>query len=209
MNRVAPGRFLTLEGIDGAGKSSHIEWIADFLRARKQQVVTSREPGGTPLGERLRACLLSEAMSLEAEILLLFAARSEHLSAVIRPALQRGAWVVCDRFSDATYAYQGGGRQFDPERIRRLEEWAQGDLQADRTLLFDVPCAVARQRIEAAGRSQDRFEAEKTVFFERVRETYLARARREPERFRIIDGTRPVEEIRARLETILQEELSQ
>jgi dTMP kinase len=202
---TAEGRFLTLEGIDGAGKSSHVEWISAFLQARGKSVTVTREPGGTPLGERLRALLLSEAMCLETETLLMFAARSEHLATVIHPARLRGAWVVCDRFSDATHAYQGGGRQFDRRRIALLEDWVHGDCQPDLTLLFDVPCEVARQRITHAGRRPDRFEQEDARFFERVRAAYLDRARQFPQRFRVIDGGQRVSEIRAQLQNILTE----
>jgi dTMP kinase len=200
-----PGKFITLEGIDGAGKSSHVEWIADFLRQRGKNVRTTREPGGTPLGEKLREWLLldSEPITLESETLLMFAARQEHLNKLIQPALSRGEWVICDRYTDASYAYQGGGRGLAREKLAVLERWVQGDAQPDLTLLFDVPCEVARQRIALAGRHLDRFEQEQAQFHDRVRHVYLARAERYPERIRVLDGTRDMEAIRASLAEIL------
>jgi dTMP kinase len=144
------GRFITLEGIDGAGKSTHLPWLAEQVHARGQAVITTREPGGTPLGERLRELVLREPMSHDAETLLMFAARREHLELVIRPALARGEWVLCDRFTDATFAYQGGGHDVRKERIRELEQWIHGDCQPDLTLLFDVPADVSRARLEQA-----------------------------------------------------------
>lgn len=198
-----PGKFITLEGIDGAGKSSHVEWIADFLRQRGKTVCPTREPGGTPLGEKLRDCLLSEPMRLETETLLMFAARQEHLKAVIIPALSRGEWVICDRYTDASYAYQGGGRGLPRERLAVLEQWVQGDHQPDLTLLFDAPCEVARQRIALAGRPLDRFEQEQAQFYDRVRHVYLTRAEHFSGRFRVVDGTLSIEEIRIQLARIL------
>ena len=199
---VQRGRFITLEGIDGAGKSTHVRWLGQALADRGLSVVVTREPGGTPLGERLREMLLHDAMSHDTEVLLMFAARREHVGQVIRPALARGDWVLCDRFTDATYAYQGGGHGVDGARIRELESWVHGDCQPDLTLLFDVPLAVSRARLErnaSEGRELDRFEREHDVFFERVRNVYLARARDEPARFRIIDSARPVDAVRAQL----------
>jgi len=197
------GTFITLEGIDGAGKSSHVSWISEFLQSQGKEVVSTREPGGTPLSEKLREMLLSDAMDLETETLLMFAARREHLSQVIKPALARGAWVVCDRFTDASFAYQGGGRGLDKSRLTQLEQWIHGDCQPRLTLLFDVPCEVARQRIALANRHLDRFEQEQAQFHDRVRHAYLDRAAAHPERFRVIDGTRTLEEIRVQLEQIL------
>lgn len=190
------GRFLTLEGVDGAGKSTHAAWIAQALRDQGLTVLETREPGGTPLGERLRDCLLSESMSLETETLLMFAARSEHLRQVIEPALAAGTWVLCDRFTDATYAYQGGGRELGQARIAALEQWVHPDLQPDLTWLFDVPLEVARARRSGA-REPDRFEREQDAFFERTRAVYLARAEQSPERIRRIDATQSIEAIRA------------
>ncbi|PLP97586.1 dTMP kinase [Cupriavidus pauculus] len=195
------GRFITFEGIDGAGKSTHIEWVAARLRERAT-VVTTREPGGTPLGEDLRGLLLHRKMGLETEALLMFAARREHIAEVIEPALARGDWVISDRFTDATFAYQGGGRGLPRERLEVLEQWVQGDLQPDLTLLFDVPLETAAQRL-ANAREPDKFEAESRAFFERTRAEYLRRAAEAPGRFRVIDATRSIEDIRVTLEEIL------
>ncbi|WP_066738005.1 dTMP kinase [Cupriavidus sp. D384] len=195
------GRFITFEGIDGAGKSTHIEWVAGRLRERAT-VVTTREPGGTPLGEDLRGLLLHRKMDLETEALLMFAARREHIADVIEPALARGDWVISDRFTDATFAYQGGGRGLPRERLEVLEQWVQGDLQPDLTLLFDVPLETAAQRL-ANAREPDKFEAESRAFFERTRAEYLRRAAEAPGRFRVIDATRSIEEIRVTLEEII------
>lgn len=198
-NAPARGKLLTLEGVDGAGKSTHVEWICSRLRDLGHDVVMTREPGGTPLGERLRELLLHEPMSLETETLLMFAARREHLEAVIEPALAAGRWVVCDRFTDATYAYQGGGRQLGAARIAPLEHWVHAGLQPDRTWLFDVPLAVARERLGRA-RTPDRFERESDAFFERTRDAYHARVAAAPSRFLVIDGTQTIEAIRGALD---------
>ena len=198
----APGRFITLEGIDGAGKSTHVPWIAERLQALARAVVTTREPGGTPLGEKLRTLLLNEPMTRDTEALLMFAARREHLETVIRPALGRGDWVLCDRFTDATFAYQGGGHGVPVARIRELERWIDADCRPDLTLLFDVPPGISRARLgraQAEGRELDKFERQADGFFERVRNAYLARAAAEPRRFRIIDSTRPLADVRAEL----------
>ncbi len=202
----AQGRFITLEGIDGAGKSTHAAWIAARIRAQGRNVVATREPGGTALGEKLRLLLLNDAMSRDTEALLMFAARREHLELVIRPALARGDWVVCDRFTDATYAYQGGGHGVPASRIRDLEQWVHGDCQPDLTFLFDVPTGVSRARLdsaELAGRSLDKFEREAAVFFTRVRGAYLERAAAFAQRIRVIDSTRPLDEVQADLATHL------
>jgi dTMP kinase len=204
---AVPGRFITLEGIDGAGKSTHLGWLAERIGARGRAVVATREPGGTPLGEKLRALLLREPMTRDSEALLMFAARREHLEAVIRPALARGQWVLCDRYTDATYAYQGGGHGVPFERIRELERWIDGECRPDRTFLFDVPPGVSRARLERAqaeGRNLDRFEREADAFFVRVRNAYLDRAAAEPQRFRIIDSSRPLASVRAELEVELE-----
>jgi dTMP kinase len=196
------GRFITLEGIDGAGKSTHVPWIAGRIEAAGHAIVATREPGGTPLGEGLRSLILREPMTHDSEALLMFAMRREHLDRVIRPALARGDWVLCDRFTDATYAYQGGGHGVDLIRIRELEQWIHGDCQPDLTLLFDVPTGVSRARLDRAqaeGRTLDKFEREANAFFERVRGAYLERARDDPRRFRVIDSTAPLEEVRATL----------
>ncbi len=200
------GRFITLEGIDGAGKSTHVPWIAGRIEAAGRRIVATREPGGTPLGEALRALILREPMTHDSEALLMFAARREHLERVIRPALSRGDWVLCDRFTDATYAYQGGGHGVDLARIRELEQWIHGDCQPDLTFLFDVPTGVSRARLDRAqaeGRKLDKFEREANAFFERVRTAYHDRARGEPQRFRVIDSTRPLDEVRAALDANL------
>lgn len=197
------GKFITFEGIDGAGKSSHVEWLAEVLRQRGHVVHVTREPGGTPLGEKLRELLLSEPMHLETETLLMFAARREHLARLIEPALARGEWVVCDRFSDATYAYQGGGRGLDRAKFMTLEHWVHDHLQPDMTLLFDLPLDVARERIVLANRVLDKFEQERADFHERVRQAYLERAHVSPGRFRVVDANRPIPDIRKQLEQIV------
>jgi len=199
----ARGRFITLEGVDGAGKSTHLEWLAERIRAAGHAVVVTREPGGTPLGERLRDLLLAEAMALETETLLMFAARSEHVRTVIEPALARGDWVVCDRFTDATYAYQGGGRQLGAAAVAALEQWVHPGLQPDRTWLFDVPLDVARARL-AASRDPDRFEREAAAFFERTRAAYQARAQAHPQRIHVIDSSQPAPQVRLQLEAEVQ-----
>ncbi|WP_042885248.1 dTMP kinase [Cupriavidus necator] len=198
------GKFITFEGIDGAGKSTHIDWVAERLRARSgvPAVVTTREPGGTPLGEDLRQILLHRKMHLETEALLMFAARREHIAEVIAPALERGDWVISDRFTDATFAYQGGGRGLSTQRLEVLEDWVQDGLQPDLTLLFDVPLETASERL-AGARSPDKFEAESRAFFHRTRDEYLRRAAQSPQRFRVIDATRSIEQIREELEAII------
>ena len=197
------GKFITFEGIDGAGKSSHVEWLAERLRAEGKVVHVTREPGGTELGEKLRALLLNEPMHLETETLLMFAARREHLARLIEPALARGEWVVCDRFSDATYAYQGGGRGLDRAKFLTLEHWVHGHVQPDLTLLFDLPLEVARERIVLANRVLDKFEQERVDFHERVRQAYLERAHANPSRIRVIDADQNLENIRKSLEQIV------
>ena len=198
MNTQQRGLFLTLEGVDGAGKSTHVQWLVDQLTERGVSVVCTREPGGTALGEKLRALLLHEPMSLECETLLMFASRAEHLQSVIEPAVQAGQWVVCDRFTDATFAYQGGGRELGVDRIAALEQWVHPVLQPDCTWLFDVPLAVARERLDRT-RDQDRFEQEADAFFERTRAVYLSRAQQQPTRIQRIDATQTIEQIRALL----------
>jgi len=194
------GRFITVEGVDGAGKSTHIPWIARRLRAAGHTVVVTREPGGTPLAEKLRSLVLSDAMDPLAETLLLFAARADHVQHVIRPALERGDWVLCDRFGDATVAYQNGGKGVPMPLIERLAEAAHAGLAPDRTLVFDCSYEVSRKRLASAGRSPDRFEREDEAFFDRVRVAYARLARDEPSRIRLIDGASAVEKIRTELE---------
>lgn len=194
------GRFITLEGVDGAGKSTHLAWVAERLRASGREVIVTREPGGTPLGERLRELLLAEPMHIETETLLMFAARREHLSRVIVPALEAGRWVLSDRFTDATFAYQGGGRGLSIERIATLERWVQGDIQPDLTLYFDLSVEIARQRLAASQTSPDRFEMEDLAFFDRVRNAYLQRAAQATGRMVVIDASQPLELVKVALE---------
>ncbi len=200
---VERGKFITLEGVDGAGKSTHIPYITELLQRGGREIIVTREPGGTPLAERLRELLLHEAMHPETETLLMFAARREHIERVIEPALVRGAWVLSDRFTDASFAYQHGGRGVDADKIRVLERWVQGELQPDMTLLFDVPVAVSCQRL-AGARDPDRFEQESAHFFERIRNAYLQRAADFPSRFRVVDSNRSIDEIRKTLDDIIQ-----
>jgi dTMP kinase len=197
------GRFISFEGIDGAGKSTQHAWLVDRLRASGQTVVATREPGGTPLGEKLRALLLAEPMHLETEALLMFAARREHVAQLIEPALARGDWVVCDRFVDASFAYQGGGRGLDWGRLEALTAWTLGNLRPDLTLIFDAPVAVAQKRLHAATQNPDRFEQEQAEFFERVRAAYLRIAADNPTRVRILDATQTPEQINKELEKIV------
>ena len=192
------GKFISFEGIDGAGKSTHLGFVAEHLRARGKQVLTTREPGGTPLGEMLRDMVLSQAMHVETETLIMFASRREHIDKIIVPALEKGIWVISDRFTDATFAYQGGGRGIPSERLKILEAWVQNGLQPDLTLLFDVPIEVSRQRL-AFNQSLDRFEQEKHEFFSRVRSTYLDRADAFRQRIRVINSNRAIAEIEAEL----------
>ncbi len=197
------GKFITFEGIDGAGKSTHVDWLAERLRGRGLTVHVTREPGGTALGEQLRELLLKQPMHLETETLLMFAARREHLAELIEPALLRGEWVVCDRFTDASHAYQGGGRGLERNKLHQLESWVHGHLQPDLTLLFDLPLEVARERIAVANRRLDRFEQERADFHERVRHAYLERAHAHPERICVIDANNSLDNIRKRLEEVV------
>ena len=200
---MARGRFISFEGIDGAGKSTQHAWVVDRLRQSGHTVVATREPGGTPLGEKLRGLLLSEPMHLETEALLMFAARREHVAQLIQPALARGEWVLCDRFVDASFAYQGGGRGLDWEKLEELKQWVLGDLQPDLTLIFDAPVEIAQRRLHAATPNPDRFEQEQAAFFERVRAAYLRIARENPARIRMIDATQTPDKINSLLEKII------
>lgn len=193
---TARGRFITLEGVDGAGKSSHAEFIADALRTRAPHLIVTREPGGTDLAERLREAVLSQDMAPGVETLLLFAARADHVAKVIRPALEAGNWVVCDRFSDATAAYQGAGKGVDADLIERLRQLAHPGLEPDRTFVFDCPYEVASKRLAGAKRPLDRFEREDRAFFERVRSAYLELAKAQPARMRVIDASTDMATIR-------------
>lgn len=194
------GRFITFEGIDGAGKSTQHAWLVDHLRASGHEVIATREPGGTPLGEQLRKLLLAEPMHLETEALLMFAARREHIAQVIEPALARGAWVVCDRFVDASFAYQGGGRGLAWEKIASLRDWTLGNLQPNRTFIFDIPVATAQERLAKTGNQPDRFEQEQTAFFERVRAAYHRIATENPHRVILVDANQPPDIINKLLE---------
>lgn len=199
---MKPGRFITLEGIDGAGKSTHLAWIERHLRGLGIPVVVTREPGGTALGERLRELLLNHPMHPETEALLMFAARREHLEQVIRPALARGEWVISDRFTDASFAYQCGGRGVPEAKLEILEQWVHGGFQPDLTLLFDVSVEVARSRLPH-GTGLDRFEQEQDLFFSAVRSAYLRRAERYPERIRLICSSGTLENVKKELEIII------
>jgi dTMP kinase len=196
------GKFITFEGIDGAGKSTHIAFVSEYIKSRGIELVSSREPGGTPLGEKLRDLVLHESMHLETEALLMFASRREHIAQVIAPALASGAWVISDRFTDASFAYQGGGRGMDLAKLEALEQWVHPHLQPDLTLLFDVPLEVARARLDAT-RSLDKFEQEKADFFAATRNEYLRRAVQFPERFRVIDSTQSIADIQLQIGAIV------
>jgi dTMP kinase len=201
---MSRGRFVTLEGVDGAGKSTHVDAIAARLRAPGREVLVTREPGGTPLAEGLRRLVLSEPMDPLAETMLLFAARADHVRREIEPALGRGAWVLCDRFTDATFAYQGGGKGVPSELIAHLALVSHDGLLPDRTLVFDCPYEIAQERLRLAARARDRFEQEDRAFFERVRQAYLGLARADPKRIRVIDASGNIEDIKLKI----QEELS-
>lgn len=200
------GKFITFEGIDGAGKTTHLSWfqqrLEQHLAVDGARIVMTREPGGTAMGETLREILLHQAMHLETEALLMFAARSEHLQQVILPALARGDWVISDRFTDATFAYQGGGRGLARSKLEALEEWVQDGLQPDLTLLFDIPNETASAR-RGAARTPDKFENQAAAFFERTRDEYLRRAHEAPERFVIIDAAGTIPEIQVELEKVI------
>ena len=201
------GKFITLEGMDGAGKSTHIPNIIAQLKASGLEVVSTREPGGTPLGEQLREILLHQAMSAETETLLMFAARQEHILQIIAPALARGACVVSDRFTDATYAYQSGAKGVNTAKVKMLETWVQGALQPDLTLLFDVPVITSIKRLSMA-RAPDKFERENTQFFEKLRNTYLARAAENPARFRVINADKSILLVEKEIKVIIEEFIS-
>ncbi len=196
------GKFITLEGMDGAGKSTHIPNIIAVLKTRGVEVVSTREPGGTRLGEQLRTLLLHDAMHAETETLLMFAARREHIANVIEPALKRGAYVLSDRFTDATYAYQCGAKGVSSTKIKQLEKWVQGSLQPDLTLLFDVPVEISMTRLTTA-REPDKFEREDAKFFEKLRQAYLTRAKENPERFRIINANQALDKVKVLVEEII------
>ena len=198
------GKFITLEGMDGAGKSTHIPNIIAALKTRGVEVVSTREPGGTRLGEQLRALLLHDAMHPETETLLMFAARREHIANVIEPALKRGAYVLSDRFTDATYVYQCGAKGVASSKIKQLEKWVQGSLQPDLTLLFDVPVEISMKRLTTA-REPDKFEREDAKFFDKLRQAYLTRAVENPARFRVIDANQTLDKVKAEVNKMLEE----
>jgi dTMP kinase len=203
-SKIYPGKFITLEGIDGAGKSTHLGRLENILQGRGKTVIVTREPGGTSLGEALRELLLdsSRAMHAETEALLMFAARREHLDKVILPALDRGDWVISDRFTDASFAYQGGGRGLATRKLDDLERWVQGEFQPDLTLYFDVAVELGRQRISAI-KSADRFEKEQDEFFRKVRGAYLERAHKFPDRIKVIDSNQSLDEVKKSLDKII------
>ena len=196
------GKFITLEGMDGAGKSTHIPTIIATLKARDIEVVSTREPGGTKLGEQLRALLLHDAMHPETETLLMFAARREHIDSVIEPALKRGVYVLSDRFTDATYAYQCGAKGISSNKIKQLEKWVQGKLQPDLTLLFDVPVEISMKRLTTA-REPDKFEREDAKFFEKLRQAYLTRASENPARFHVINANQALDKVKVLVEEVI------
>lgn len=205
-NSVVAGQFITIEGTEGVGKSTNMAFIESWLKNAGKEIVITREPGGTKLGEKLRDVLLDakeQSMSDDTELLLMFAARAQHLQQVIKPALAAGKWVVCDRFTDSTYAYQGGGRGIDLSRIAELEQWVQGDLRPDMTFILDLPVDVG---LERAGKrsSPDRFELEKHDFFNKVRNTYLSRAAEQPERYAVIDASPEMSQVQASIQTVLE-----
>ena len=197
------GKFITFEGVDGAGKSTHVEWFANELRSAGHSVVVTREPGGSPLGEKLRELVLHEPMDAVTETLLVLTARDDHLKKRIQPALDAGTWVVCDRFTDATVAYQGGGKGVAPGLIEAMRKIVHPDLQPDCTLIFDCSFEVSQERMQRSGRALDRFEREGRAFFERVRAAYLAVAKADPGRVRVIDSTLSLDAIRTELRGIL------
>ena len=203
---MSRGLFITVEGIEGVGKSTNMEYVHASLQAAGIEVVLTREPGGTDLGEKIRGLLLDHrntSMADDTELLLMFAARAQHLAEVIEPALAQGKWVLCDRFTDATYAYQGGGRGIPMQRISELENWVQGELRPDATLLLDAPVEVGLAR--AAGRPQeaDRFEREKQAFFEKVRQAYLEMAHTQSQRYHIIDASQPLNQVKIALNEVI------
>lgn len=199
------GKFITLEGIDGAGKSTHLKWLANYLESKGIRVLTTREPGGTQLGEHIRGLLLDhrQVIHAETEALLMFAVRREHLDKLILPALNQGSWVISDRFTDASYAYQGGGRDVSIDKLQILENWVQGQFQPDLTFYFDLSIEVARLRMQSI-KIADRFEKEQNDFFHRVRAAYITRAKQFPERMQMLDASRSIDDITHQLEKILQ-----
>lgn len=205
------GLFIVIEGGEGVGKSTNLDFVCDQLQAADINVLCTREPGGTELGEHLRSLLIEKnsiPISAKAELLLMFAARVQHLEEVIVPALERGDWVVCDRFTDASYAYQGGGRGLGGERIASLEQWAHSNIQPDYIIVLDAPAEVGLQRVRKRG-AEDRFEEEEIEFFERVREVYLTRADGDPDRYSVVNAAKPLKKVQKRLSEVLEEFIKQ
>ena len=201
-------KFIILEGSEGAGKSTNLQFIADWLQQRSQQVLTTREPGGTEIGEAIRGILLDTRfteMTAETELLLMFAARNQHIQQKIRPALEAGQWVISDRFTDASYAYQGGARGLPFERIEQIEQWVQQGFQPDLVFVFDLPVEVGMERVRQRGAATDRFEQEQMAFFERVRQAYLLRAAQHPERYCVLDASQPLAVVQQQIVERLQQ----
>ena len=207
MSNAVTGKFITLEGTEGVGKSTNMAFVQEWLEQAGIDLIVTREPGGTPLGETLREVLLDakqQSITDDSELLLMFAARAQHLQQVIKPALAAGKWVLCDRFTDATYAYQGGGRGIDISRIAQLEQWVQGDLRPDMTIILDLDVDIGLQR--AGKRSEpDRFELEQKAFFTRVRETYLKRAKSQPQRYQVIDASPSITHVQQSIQAVLKQ----
>ena len=205
------GKFISIEGIEGAGKSTQLTFIENYLKQQGINVIVTREPGGTGLGEQIRELLLSprdDGMAVDTELLLMFAARAEHIEQVIKPAIQRGDWVISDRFVDATFAYQGGGRGISTERIKQISDWTLRDLQTDVTFLFDLPVELGQQRVISRKGDIDRFEQEKADFFQKIRDCYLQRSQQEPQRIKVIDASKSINDIEIQLSTILDQLIS-
>ena len=201
------GKFITIEGSEGAGKSTNIQYIQDFLQAKGIDFIATREPGGTPIAEKIRDLLLDKkntSLYEDAELLLMFAARAQHLNELIIPALEAGKWVISDRFTDATYAYQGGGRGLSMQKIAQLEQWVQGDLRPDATILLDIPVELGMERVRHRGET-DRFEEEQMPFFKRIRDSYLKLASDNPQRFHIIDTQPAIEEVYQQLQRVMEQ----
>ncbi len=200
------GKFISIEGIEGAGKTTQLNFIQKYLSEQGKQLVVTREPGGTALSEQIRDLLLSpreEGMAVDTELLLMYAARAEHIEQVIKPALQRGDWVISDRFVDATFAYQGGGRGVDVDRIKSISDWTLKGLETDLTIVFDLSVALSQQRVISRNNEVDRFEQEKAAFFERIRHAYLDRAQQEPHRVQVIDASQTIEQVQSQLTSLL------
>lgn len=209
-NNPGHGCFITIEGIEGVGKTTSSKFLLNYLQEKNLPVIATREPGGTPIAEEIRSVLLTphqETMTLETELLLVFAARVQHLAQVIQPALQKGKWVLCDRFTDATYAYQGGGRGMMKEKIALIEQWVLGDFCPDLTILLHAPVVIALTRAKNRSSTSDRFEGETEHFFKRVQDVYIERAQEFPERYRLVNADKPLEAVQAELRKVVDEYL--